>query len=883
MKQSRWVERVFASILALLPRSIREADGEAMRQTYRDQLDDAPTARSRRRIAIRGLRRLLGVVVVEWFDELGWARRPDTGIRHNRGRGRMGALRTIRHAMRGLRRAPSFTATTVVLIGIGIGTVTTVFTVVDDVLLSPLPYPAAERLTYLTNGSHNGATLRRLDEVEAFDLWTATSGTSVILTRPGAEPVQIRRIETTPSFFTLFGARPAVGRLLLDADRDAIDRVVLTHTAWADFFQSDPDIVGSTIQVDGVGIEVVGVLSRDFVLPTMLVSDPVHMFRHVDWSNPDFDAPGYHAHSVVGRLAPGAPIATADEQLERVATAVANAHPDYYDDGPPEWPLQSLHERTVQDVQQGLALLFGAVALLMLVACANVAHLFMARGLTKAREVAIRRAMGARSGDILAGLAAESVVVGLAGGLLGLVLAGTTLSMVRSATLQLPRGTTIDLDPRAFAFAVALATLTALVFGMIPAMRTLVGDVQSTLRGSGRGVSGGRRIEAVRSGLVIGEVALSLVLVASAGLLMRSFLTVSARDPGVQADNLYVLPLGPRNVDTPDAYRSRMDAVQVALEGVPGVRSVAYGIEAPFEFTGGDSCCWSSRVTPEGEEAVPLRVAMHPVTAGYFTTYGTEIVGGRGWEETDADGASRPLVVSEAYAVRLFGSIDAAVGQLVDEPVEGRIVGVAAPTLHYGLDQPHDYAVYLPIQALPFPMDRASVGIRLDQRFSGLGQAVRDAVWSVEPDLPVPTLASMEEWIARSSAARRFASMLLSAFGVVALILAAAGLYGTLLYAVGQKRKELGIRMALGANRRSIESRVVQRGFVLAVIGSAAGGVIAWWLGRMLESFLFGVSATDPLALAGSALALLSTAVLASWLPARRAGRVDPLETLRAE
>ncbi len=888
-----WRTRLFTATTALLPRSVREADGDDIRRTFRDQLDDARPGWERTRIALRSWRRLLGVVVVEWIDEWGGAGRAHTNTRR-RGRGSMGMLRAIRHAVRGLRRAPSFTLTTVALVGIGIGTVTTVFTVVDDVLLRPLPYPAADRLTYLTNGSHNGATLRRLDDVEAFDLWTATSGTSVILTRPGAEPLQVRRVETTPSFFTLFGARPELGRLLVDGDRDAQDRVVLTHGAWTELWGADPAIVGSTIQVDGVGLEVVGVLSDDFVLPTMLVSDPVHMFRHLDWSNPSFDSPGYHAHSVVARLAPGAAMATADEQMELVAAAVAAAHPDYYDDGPQSWPLQSLHERTTQDVQSGLSLLFGAVALLLLVACANVAHLFMARGLTKAREVAIRRAMGARSGDILAGLAAESVVVGLVGGLLGLAFTWVTLSLVGTVTAQLPRGTTIALDPRALLFGVGLATSTALVFGMLPAMRTLAGDVQTTLRGMGRGVSGGRGVAAVRSGLVVGEVALSLVLVASAGLLMRSFLTVSARDPGVTSDGLYVLPLGPRNVETPDDYRFRMDAVAEALRQVPGVRSVSYGIEAPFEFTGGDSCCWSSRQTSigstgwaqgteEGDGAQSIRLAMHPVTASHFVTFGTDLVGGQGWTDLEVGGGPFPFVVSESYAVRVFGSIEGALGQLLEEPMDARIVGVAEETLHYGLDQPHDYALYMPIEALPFPINRASFGIRVDRASSGLGQRLREAVWSVEPDLPVPTLEPMDDWIARSSAARRLASLLLSAFGVVALVLAAAGLYGTLLYAVGQKRKELGIRMALGADRRSIESRVVLRGFVLAVIGSAAGAVIAWWLGRLLESFLFGVTATDPLALAGSALALLGTAVFASWLPARRAGRVDPLETLRAE
>ncbi len=885
MSVSHWAERLFAAALDLLPRSVRDADGESILVTYREQLDDTRPGLSRVRVAGRGLVRLLGVIGAEWLEELGWSSGPIPGRELEQRRGGMGWMRNTRLAVRSLRRAPSFTLTTVVLVGLGVGTVTTVFTVVDDVLLRPLPYPAADRLTYLTNGSHNGLTLRRLDGVEAFDLWTATSGSSVILTRPGADPAQLRRVETTPAFFTMFGAQPSLGRLLVDDDRDHLDRVVLTHAAWSGIWGADPTIVGKTVQIDGRGVEVVGVLSSDFVIPAMLVGDPVHMFRPLDWSNPGLDNTGYHAHSVAARLAAGVSITAADAQMANVARAVAASDPEYYADGPPQWPLQSLHDRTVVDVRQGLTLLLGAVALLLLVACANVAHLFMARGLSRGREVAIRRALGARSGNILAGLAAESLAVGLAGGLVGLVLAALTLSGVRTAIDELPRGTTIDLDPGVFAFAVGLATVTALLFGMVPAMRTLGGDVQTTLRGAGRGVSGGRHVEFMRSALVIGEVALSLVLVTSAGLLMRSFMTVTARDPGIRAESLYVVPLAPQNVESADRYRQRLDAVRMALQGVPGVESVTYGIEAPFEFTGGEGCCWSNRMTLEGDEGgSPLRVTLHPASPDYFRTYGTEVAAGRAWDEDDADGSPTPLVLSEALAVRRFGAAEAALGQSMTEPMEGTVVGVAEATLHYGLDQPHDYAVYMPIEALPFPIDRAVVALRVrDAGSAGLGRAVREAIWSVEPDLPVPAVVPMSEWITGSSAARRFASLLLSAFGTVALLLAAAGLYGTLLYAVGQQRKELGIRMALGADRRSIHTRVLRRGFTLAVAGVTLGALIAWGLGRLLESFLYGVSATDPIAMTGSAFALLATAVVASWLPALRAGRTDPLETLRAE
>ncbi len=884
MHSRHWAERPFRAITALLPRAVREADGETIRRTFAEQLDEASPGYARTRVAMRGLSGAASAVVGEWLDELGWTQGPIKGPKLKTGRGGMGWIRNMRYAVRSLLRAPTFTATTVLLVGLGIGTVTTVFTVVDDVLLRPLDYPAAERLTYLTNGSHNGETLRRLDDVEAFELWTATSGSSVILTRNGADPAQLRRVETTPSFFTIFGARPALGRLIADGDRDRTDLVVLTHTAWSEIWGGDPDIVGSTIQLDGVGVEVIGVLTSDFDLPTMLVSDPVHLFRPMDWANPGLQEAGYHAHSVVARLAPGASIEVADEQLLRVAADVAATYPDYYSDGAPEWPLQGLHERTVEDVRSGLILLLGAVGLLLLVACANVAHLFMARGLSRGREMAIRRAIGARSTNILAGLAAESIAVGLTGGFVGLLLAQGGLSTLRSLTSELPRGTTIDLDAKAYLFGVGLATLTALLFGMLPAMRALGRDVQTSLRGGGRGVTGGRGVEALRSSLVVGEVALSLVLVASAALLMRSFLAVTAQSPGIVAEGVYVVPLAPQNIEDADMYRQRMDGVRAALKTLPGIEAVAYGIEAPFEFTGGDRCCWSASVTPDGDEASqPYRVSMHPTSPEYVETYGMELIAGSAWTESEAGDSPLPMIMNEEFAIRMFGSADAALGRVIDEPREGRVIGVTAGTRHYGLDQEQGSALYFPIEALPFPIDRATVGIRMNAADAGLGRAVREAIWSVEPDLPVPAVTPMNDWVSRSSAGRRLASMLLSAFGTIALLLAAAGLYGTLLYAVGQQRKELGIRMALGADRRDIHTRVVGRGFTLALLGISVGAVASWWLGRLLEGFLFGVSATDPIALAGSALTLLGTAVVASWLPALRAGRTDPLETLRVE
>lgn len=868
---------------ALPPGPLRSEDREEMVLTLRDQLANAPSAWARLRIGARALLRTPAVIVTEWLDRLGITG-PTRGpsIRHE-GDGMMGSwLRNLGFAGRSLRKAPTFSVATVLLVALGVGTVVTAFTVVDHVLLRPLPYPASDRLAYLTNGSHNGPTLERLDGVDAFEMWTVTSGSSVNLTRTDGDPLRLLRTETTPEFFTMFGARPHLGRLLVDGDRNDTGIAVVTYPFWRDVMGGDPDVVGTTMTIDGEPIEIVGVLSEDFIHPGYR-GEP-DFYRPMDWTNEGLQSPGYHSHTVMARLRPDVTLEQANEQIDRVEADVAAAYPEYYEEGPQDWPLESLHATTVEDVRGGLFLLLGAVGLLLLVACANVAHLFMARGLSRAREMSIRRAMGARTWNLIGQLSAESLVVGLLGGAGGLLIAQGALSFFQRWTVDLPRGTAVTMDLRVFAVAIGLATLTALLFGLVPALRTVGRDVHTGLRTGGRGMSGGRGIQAFRSGLVIFEVAVSLVLVASAGLLMRSFASVTSIDPGIEAEGVWVAPVNVANVDSPEEYRERMEPVRQALESIPGVQSATYSLEVPFQHVGGSRCCWGNRATPPGEtEDNSVRLHMHPVTPSYFETFGTELVAGEVWTRATATASPRPAVISETLAIRFWGSAEAAIGRELENGGGSIVVGVVEATRHYGLDQEHDYALYLPMEALPFEAPMATFAVRTAEAGPGLARQIREAIWSEESNLPVPEVASLESWVTDSSATRRFGSFLFGAFGVVALLLAAAGLYGTLLYTVGQRKQELGIRLALGAGRGRIQSDVIRKGVIQAGVGVVVGAGIALWVGGLLEAFLFGISTTDPVALGSAAGVLFVTAVAASWFPAYRAGRTDPLETLKAE
>jgi predicted permease len=385
---------------------------------------------------------------------------------------------------------------------------------------------------------------------------------------------------------------------------------------------------------------------------------------------------------------------------------------------------------------------------------------------------------------------------------------------------------------------------------------------------------------------VVGEVALSLVLVASAGLLLRSFVAVTSVDPGFEPDDVWTVPLNLAGIDSPARYVEVMDQVQARAAQVPGVLHAAYGLTMPMEMVGGTSCCWRTPLRASGREEDPELLSMvHPVSDGYFATLGIPVLFGRTWSKGDGRDEPIPLVVGEMLARELATEPAAALGTFLGiNSYEGVVVGVVPDTRHFGLDQPLRSTVYLPVERLPFPISQAHLAVRADPNVSStVPEALRQAVRSAAPGVPVPEVRSMSAWMRSATADRRFDSQLFGTFAAVTLLLAAGGLYGTLLYTAGQRRRELGIRLALGASRGSVERGVLRGGLTVGALGVLVGLLAAWLSTRLLESRIWGVEGHDPVALVGAAAVLLITTVLASWLPARRAARVDPLETLRVE
>jgi predicted permease len=852
-----------------------------MAAAFGDLWNEAWGSWARARVALRAFGRLPLVAMLEWGDVLRSMRT---------GGGEMAdGLMSLRLAMRTLARTPAFTLTTIGLIGLGVGAVTTIFTLVDHVLLRPLPYPDAERLVTVQEGAFPGVVFRALDEAGSTDAWAAGFGDEARLTGEG-DPVRVTQARVSAGFFPLLGARPEVGRLFSDGDFDATDVAVLAFDTWRNVFGEDPEIVGRTIRIDGQSIEVIGVLGASFESPPNVVSS-VDVWRPSDFTTGIFDDPGYFTLQFVGRLRPGASLADLQSELDAIAQRVSDQHPDNLKDregNPIEMPAIGLQDATVESVRTGLGLLLGAVSLLLLVACLNVAHLFLARGLGRSREMAIRRALGAASGVVAMQLLVESVVVGLVGGALGLGLASIGIRGYLGLNPDaVPRASTVGLDMRVLLFAAAVSVLTSVVFGLLPALRSVGEDLTRGLKGSSQSVTSSRGTKRLRNVLVVVEVALSLVLIGQAGLLLKSYLGTQRTDPGFDPAGIWTIPLTPTGLETPAAYLAAMDDVRDALAGLPGVSSATYGLTQPFEFTGRGRCCWSqTRPMVDGEERTGVRVMLQPITREYFETLGIGILAGSVWTAEREAERPVPTVITEQLAVDLFGSTDVAMGRTFGDPerMELRVVGIAADTRHYGLDQPMPAAAYVPMSIVPFTIPLAHMAVHLEgEAPAGLVRTLREAVWRASPDLPVPTVRSMDEWIGLSVAGRRFDSVLFAAFGSVALLLAAAGLYGTLLYTVRQQSRELGIRMALGAARSRVQSEVVRRGVTLALIGAAVGVVGSWRAGIALESRLYEVQASDPVALGASVALLVAVAALASWLPARRAGRTDPIETLKAE
>lgn len=876
---------LYRALLWLFPRDFLDEYGQDTALAF-DELWRAERGGRRLWLAARACLRVPSAALQEhvarWTDSTLLEAR-----RRRSGRERMeGWMGHIRYALRTLVKAPAFTWSAVLLVGLGVGSVTTIFTIADHLVLRPLPYPASERLVSPEEGSHSGPLYREMERLPGFELWAAARAVDVNLTGEG-DPVHMRESQVTEHFFELFGGDAYRGRLIGPGDFPSSDVVVLSEGAWRRIWGGDPQVIGKSVTIDEQLVTVVGILDGDFEAPDPITGASPEIWRPLDWTAEETTSHDFWILEVAGRMLPGMDVATAQSTMDALMERMAPVDENYRNsdgDSYRQLPVVPLSARTAGQFRAGLGLLLGAVALLLLVACANVAHLFLARGLGRYREMAVRRAMGATTRDLVGQLMAESMVVGAVGGVIGILLATLGLrGFLAFSPYSLPRAVPVTLDLRVLGFAVLLSAFTALAFGLVPALRSVARDPGDELRGGGRSVTQGRGARSLRNLLLTGEVALSLVLVASAALLLKSFVTMQTQDPGFRMESVWTLPLTPL-AETEDEYVRDMEEIRLALERLGEVETATYGLSMPLQHTGGGRCCWRSTLSTQDESA-EYAPAMHPVSVDYFNTLEIPIREGRAWSVSEVQEDPIPVVISGSLATELFESTTGALNRLlVRNEVQYRIIGIVGEVRHYGLDADHGPALYLPMERIPFSIPLAHMAVRLrTQGSAGAAAALRNAVWSVAPDLPIPTVQPMDAWARDGSAGRRFDAALFGAFAMVALLLAAGGLCGTLLYITGQRQRELAIRIAMGASQGAIERGVLRGGVGLAAAGVAVGLAGSWIASRFLESRLFGVEPMDPLALAGAAALLLATSAAASWLPARQAARTDPLVMLKAE
>ncbi|NKB88858.1 MAG: FtsX-like permease family protein [Acidobacteria bacterium] len=795
-------------------------------------------------------------------------------------------LSDIRLAVRGLRARPGFALTAILIIAVGIGASTAIFTVVDHVLLRQLPFDSPERLVTVDDPGHTVPMFRRWHEEtgEIFEHFAAAFSDAGALTG-STVPSEVHVAFVRSEFFPALGVAPAVGRGFVAEDHQPTAEVaVISHGAWVRLFGSDAAVVGREIHLNQTPRTIVGVLPAGFEPPEILVgARPEFWLPFTVEAGSNVDDWGSHFLSIIGRLRPDQNLIAVSESLDAVTARIRADNPAGRDD-----PIESygfgvtpLLQATVGDVGDALYLLLGAVGLMLLIACANVASLLLARSTERHQEVAVRAALGASRGRIIQQLITEALVLSLAGGAVGLAAALGAVEWFNVAQPgNIPRSGAVAIDLRILAVAFGTALLTGLVFGVAPALRAARSDLNTSIRDGGNATSASARRQHLRSGLVVVEVALAVVLTVGAGLLFGSFVRMNAVDPGFETDQLlsFRLTFGTYAVDERTMF---VEQARAALETIPGVESVGAGITVPFAITGAGRCCWFDELVAAEDDPGPHVAIFNPVDEGYFTTLGARLRQGRSILPTDGD-EDPVAVVTLSTARSMFGRDDV-VGEVLD--VEGdlnlRIVGVVEDIRHWGLAQQPENEIYVPHRGFGHYFQHAEFLVRGSR--AGLASEIREAIWTVDSELPVDEIVAMQQLVARSVAAPRFYSGVLVVFSAVALLLAAGGVYGTLMFQVGQRRREIGIRMALGARVRDVVGTVVSRGVLLASMGLALGVVGALALGRVVESLMFGITSTDPATFVLVAITLLAVAFAASYLPARRAGRCDPASSLRSQ
>jgi putative ABC transport system permease protein len=793
-------------------------------------------------------------------------------------------LSDLKYALRSLGKNPAFTAIAIITLALGIGANTAIFSVVNGVLLRPLPYPEPEQLVTLKSNQ----SVPDLDDIQAQSRSFESLGGATVQAADysgGAEPVQIELGLVAADFFKVLGARTALGRTITaEDDRFEGERVVvLSHGLWQRQFGGNTGIVGQEINLAAQSYTVIGVLAPDFQPPraTNEAFVPIRVFYPLAAK-----ARGAHILRVYGRLRPGVTLSAAQSELRVIDHRMEQADPEESKNR--QTVVLSLHERTVGNIRPALLVLFGAVGLVLLIACANFANLLLARMAGRAQELTVRAALGAGRWRLIRQVLVESVVLALLGGLGGLLLGSWGMDALLAVKPEnLPRVENVYLDGPVLAFTFFLSLGTGILFGVLPAWQATRVELNSMLNSGGRGATAAR--SRFRNGLVVAELGLALVLLIGAGLLGKAFWQITSVAPGFNPENVVTV-----RVDLPKARYELVPAqtqfreqVLENLNSLPGV-SAAMVSEIPL---GGNAI--NHNFIIEGRP--PLTPGEEPelysrsVAGEYFRVLGIPILQGRALTRDDRSDAPLVGVINESMARQYFpeqNPIGARIRWARSDEIQWiTIVGVAGNVRHFGLANAEEPAVYTPFAQSGQEWKRWSEIVVRSQGTPGpaLVSQLKAMVWKVDPAIPVTKVRTMSEVMSISLAAQRFNTFLLGVFATVALLLASVGLYGVLAFSVAQRTREIGIRMALGAQTRDVLRLILRQGLTLSLLGIVAGVCVSLAGTRVLAGFLHGVAPTDPATFAAVALILVAVALVACLVPARRAMRVDPIVALRHE
>ncbi|HEY0701416.1 MAG TPA: ABC transporter permease [Candidatus Acidoferrales bacterium] len=817
-------------------------------------------------------------------------------------------VQDLRYGVRTMRRAPGFTAMAVLALALGIGANTAIFSVVNAVLLRPLPYDQPDRLVQLWHvppqTNFPGMTefpvspanfLDWRSQAKSFEGMAAYGRGGYTLTGNG-NPETIRMIAVTNGMFSILHARPLLGRTFVSGEDEPgrEHEVVLSYAVWRSRFGSNSEIVGKNITLNGQAFTVVGVMGRDFDFP--ISTDPslqAQMWKPLAWTDQERAVRDNHNYAAIARLKPGVSVKQAQSEMDAISNRLAQAYPA--DDKGWGATAVPLRDDLVGDVRPALLILLGAVVLVLLIACANVANLVLVKALTRRKEQAVRIALGATRRRLLQQALSETLLLACAGGLLGLVFAhyGVIL-IVKFLAQRLPRSGEIGLDGWVLAFTAVISLAAGFGAGLLPAFRAAKADVNEALKqGLGRATSdaGGSR---TRDLLVVSEVALSLMLLIGAGLLIRSLWMLHQVNPGFEAAHLVTMGISVPSTkfSEPGQQIGYFERVLERVRSLPGVQAAGLIDSLPLTDSGS-----IQPIAVEGRPAVPMvdmpEVDVRMISPGYLSAMHVPLLEGRDIEDSDVAGRPGAVLISAAMA-KLFWPGEDAIGKqltLYFFPDQPRVVvGVVGDVKLFAVNETQPKAtLYFPLRQFTIPRGESfhSFGMNLAVRThlppASMAATAGLAIHEVDPEIPVQNVRTMDDMIAQSLSPERFTMLLLGAFAGLALLLAVVGIYSVTSYSVSRRTNEMGIRVALGASRMDVLMLVVRHGMLLALIGSAIGIAGALLLSRVMRSQLFGVQPTDPATFVAGACGLIVVVLTACYIPARRAMRVDPVVALRYE